>query len=137
MKTSIPALDDDRVLRNVLLGNTGYRLLLWDTYKTKWNKSLLGYALYEPGKDAPLFTGEEYGCAPGHAIDSDEALRALLGFLTLRPGDTDPEYFAEYTEAQRAFCDGDAEELSQWAFEESDVDRVEEWRDYCCFVDAS
>lgn len=34
-------------------------------------------------------------CAPGTPIDSDECLRNILGFLTLRPGNTDPDYFDE------------------------------------------
>ena len=39
-----------------------------------------------------------------HADDSDDTLRALLGFLALRPGDTDSEYFADYTAAKREFA---------------------------------
>jgi len=34
-----------------------------------------------------------------------------MSFLTLRPGDTDDEYFAAYTEAQRAYCGQHAEAL--------------------------
>ena len=35
------------------------------------------------------------------ADDSDECLATLLVFLTLRPGDTDADYFDGYTERQR------------------------------------
>ena len=48
-----------------------------------------------------------------HADDADATLRALLGFLTLRPGDTDADYFDGYTQRQRAFCEsGDCELLA-------------------------
>ena len=60
---------------------------------------------------------EDFAGSPLHADDSDETLRALIGFLTLRPGDTDPEYFEHYTERQRQFCDQDAEALSIYADE--------------------
>jgi hypothetical protein len=52
-----------------------------------------------------------------HATDSNETLRALLGFLTLKPGDTDREYFDDYTPAQMAFAQGDAEMLSLYSME--------------------
>ncbi len=35
-----------------------------------------------------------------------------MGFLTLRPGDTDPDYFEDYTPEQHAYCDAHAEALS-------------------------
>jgi len=134
---TIPATDDDRVLRNVRLGETGYRLFTWDTYRTdRLGKSILGYAFFQPNQESPLFLGEDFACSPCHAIDSDTALRSLLGFLTLKPGDTDSEYFADYTEEQLAFCDGDAEELSQWSLEMSeDEESFAEWQAYCCFHD--
>jgi hypothetical protein len=109
-----PPAGDDRNIRDVDLD--GYRLRTWDTYTSdRWGKSILGYALYAPGERKPLFIGEDFDCSPQHTIDSDECLRALLGFLTLRPGDTDAEYFEEYTAEQRAFAEGDAEDLQQWA----------------------
>jgi hypothetical protein len=59
-----------------------------------------------------LFTGSDFSCAPGHATDSDDSIAALLGFLTLRPGDTDAEYFEAYTPEQLAYCDAHAETLA-------------------------
>ena len=35
-----------------------------------------------------------------------------MGFLTLRPGDTDPEYFENYTQEQKEFADQHAEALA-------------------------
>lgn len=114
---NIPDLDDDRVLRNVELD--GYRLMTWDTNRRMGNKDRLGYALWAPGRwdDEPLFAGEDFGSSPMHAIDSDDTLRAILGFLTLRPGDTDADYFDDYTEEQMDFARGDAESLSLWSLE--------------------
>lgn len=59
-----------------------------------------------------IFRGEDFHGSPLHADDSDETVACLMSFLTLRPGDTDPDYFANYTDAQRAFCEQHAEALS-------------------------
>lgn len=126
-----------------------FRLDLWDTGRTgagTFGKAQLGYRLVRlgyvhtcgiwagdewttvpgrwlPGRWRPgavIFEGEDYGCSPCHAIDSDEAVRGILSFLTLRPGDTDREYFEGYTPAQLEYCDEHAESLSMFADEESD-----------------
>ena len=59
-----------------------------------------------------IFEGEDYGCSPCDAIDSDASVASLMTFLTLRPGDTDDEYFEKYTERQLRFADEHAEALS-------------------------
>jgi hypothetical protein len=59
-----------------------------------------------------IFDGEDFCASPMHADDSDRSVAALLTFLTLRPGDTDADYFDEYTDEQRAFCDLHAETLA-------------------------
>ena len=101
-----------------------FHLTVWDTGRTDASgmKSRLGYRLVA---DAPhltkhskhgerwiLFEGEDFCASPLHAIDSDETIAALMSFLTLRPGDTDREYFDGYTQAQLDFCDQDAEALA-------------------------
>lgn len=118
----IPDLDDDRVLRYVKADE--HRLLTWDlNQRDSLGKHAIGYAFYAPGDDAPLFFGRDYYCAPSHAIDSDDCLRSLLGFLTLRPGDTDCDYFADYTDRQLAWCDKHAEALQLYGMEpESDFE---------------
>jgi len=81
----------------------------------KWNRSNLGYELRirENGnKSIIMFKGEDYGCSPLHAIDSDASVKGLMNFLTLRPGDTDWEYFSTYTPGQIAYCSNHAEALS-------------------------
>ena len=46
-----------------------------------------------------------------HSIDSDQAVAALMGFLTLKPGDTDREYFDAYTPEQLAWAQSYEPEL--------------------------
>lgn len=96
-----------------------FSLTLWDTGRTqhrvgRFGCPELGYRLTmrENGRSVVLFEGEDFGAGCGTAIDSDAAVAGILGFLTLRPGDTDDEYFEKYTEAQREFCDRHAEFLA-------------------------
>lgn len=100
-----------------------FSLLMWDTgrrndqYGERFSKPILGYQLnLHPvpgtGPCVCLFEGEDYGCSSRHAIDSNESVEALMGFLTLRPGDTDSEYFDRYTAEQFAYCAQHAEALS-------------------------
>lgn len=110
-----PTFDDNNTLRDVDLD--GFRLTLGDTYQTdSMGKSILFYRMLDK-KGATLFEGADFHCSPRQCIDSDETLRSLIGFLTLRPGDTDKEYFDSYTPVQLAFCSSDAEALSMWSME--------------------
>ena len=93
-----------------------FSLIMWDTHKPhgagpQW---CIGYQLvmHDKGKRTVLFDAEDYGCAPGDAIDSDACVEGLMSFLTLRPGDTDEDYFAAYTDEQRDYCASHAEALS-------------------------
>jgi len=108
-------------LRKVQLGDTGWTLTLWDTERTDDpdGRTVFAYTFAAPGATEPLFSGEDFRSAAyrTYADDSDQTLRNLLGFLTLRPGDTDDDYFEKYTTDQLAYCAGDAEELSLWALE--------------------
>jgi hypothetical protein len=74
----------------------------------------LGYRLTQrdANKTTVLFEGEDFRCSSMHAQDSDECVKSLMGFLTLRPGDTDAEYFNKHTEAQLAYCAEHAETLA-------------------------
>jgi len=101
------------MLRDVLIN--GYRLETWDTYRTdRLGKSVLAYRFTGPDGEV-IFEGADFCCSPLCAIDSDDCLRALLGFLTLQPGDTDEDYFDAYTDRQLEFAEGDAEYLGLWA----------------------
>lgn len=101
------------------LGPT-FTLTLWDTYRRDpMGKSMIRYRLNMrtgdrasgTDKSTTLFAGEDFACSPLHCIDSDEAVEGIMGFLTLRPGDTDPEYFDSYTSAQVHYCEQYAEAL--------------------------
>ena len=48
----------------------------------------------------------------GTADDSDASVAGLMGFITLRPGDTDEEFFKDYSEAAIDFCNNHAEALA-------------------------
>ena len=125
---TIPDSDDDRTLRIAELRGTKYLLHTWDTRRTDpMGKSIVGAAFWHVEHDEPIFCTEDFGASPMHAIDSDEMLRAILGFFTLGKGDTDPDYFADYTPRQVEFRDGpDREYLSMWSVEPSD-DEQPEW----------
>lgn len=58
-----------------------------------------------------LFEGEDFNASPMYADDSDECVGSLMGFLTLKPGDTDRDYFDSYTPAQLDYCSRHAEAL--------------------------
>ena len=59
-----------------------------------------------------VFTGSDFRPSPLHAWDSDETVAAVMGFLTLRLGDTDRDYFENYTAEQIEFRDSHAETLA-------------------------
>lgn len=112
----------DRALRDVALkpftNGPTYRLRTYDLYQTRNGHAQLAYIFGLPGEPA-LFVTCEFGASPMHSVDGDETLRAMLGFITLRPGDTEQEYFDVYTEAQMAFARGiECEYLQSWAEED-------------------
>jgi hypothetical protein len=109
-------------LRKIALAH--YILTLWATTRTDdRGQTVLGYRLEAPD-GATIFEGEDFCGSPLHADDSDETLAALLGFLTLRPGDTDREYFDAYTPAQLDFAESEGEYLGLLA-EEHDWTELE------------
>jgi hypothetical protein len=92
----------------------GYELRLFDGGTDSEGRDLLAYSFtdrrFPDGRR--LFTGADYRPSPLHAVDSLESIAGLLGFLSLREGDTDGEYFDTYNERQLAWRDsGRAEEL--------------------------
>lgn len=91
-------------------------LRVWDSDRPSMHamRNRLAYELIQLEQNAEsrvLFSGEDFGPSPMHADDSDDTIAALMGFLTLRPGDTDREYFAGYTADQLDFCASHAEAL--------------------------
>ena len=93
-----------------------YTITVSDSGKrAEMGKAILVYSLIDPDGEE-LFNGADLHCSPLHAPESDESIRSLLGFLTLRLDDTDRGYFDSYTPAQLAWCQSfDCEVLSTWA----------------------
>lgn len=88
-----------------------FKLEMWDTGRRDGRgQTTIGYRLTaQPG--GVIFEGDDFNGSPLHSDDGDATVGSLLTFLTLRPGDTDADYFAGYTDEQRAYCDAHAEAL--------------------------
>jgi hypothetical protein len=104
----------------------GFRLLLFDTNRPPKSprsigETILAYRLFD--EDQLIFEGSDFGPGAGVPIDSDRSVAALLGFLSCKPGDTDPEYFATYTPEQLAWCQDRAEDLSLIVFDMENPER--------------
>lgn len=100
---------------------SGHTLRTWDTGRTSGRgmmaRTRLGYELCEPN-GRRMFYGVDFAPSPMHADDADETLRALCGFLFLRPGDTDREYFDHYNPRQLAFAASTDCELLAYLYSE-------------------
>lgn len=66
---------------------------------------------------AVVFEGDDFETSMMVTEDDAAIVRGLLGFLSLQDGDTDSEYFDNYTERQIAWRDERAETLSLYAME--------------------
>lgn len=100
-----------------------FELHMWGTNRTDWRgQSYLGYTLkmrsYKSKVPTLLFEGSNFAGSPLYSDDSDQTIVYLMSFLTLRPGDTDADYFKDYTPEQLDFCSQHAEslacEVSSW-----------------------
>jgi len=81
-----------------------YKVIFHDPkYDFRREKYGISYKFYV--KDVLLFSGDDFYLSPLYAIDSEMAVLSLLGFLTLKPGDTDEEYFQDYTQEQLDWAD--------------------------------
>ena len=74
----------------------------------------IGYTLrqHDHGKAVVIFDDRDFRPSPLHAWDSDQTVASIMGFLTLRLGDTDRDYFANYSAEQIEFRDKHAEALA-------------------------
>jgi len=91
-----------------------FRVDLWDTGAPPGEgHGELAYRLCvaEGARWILVFSGEGFSAPPAHDLDSDEVLAVIVGFLSLRPGDTD----AGYTRPQLTFAEEHGEELAEWA----------------------
>lgn len=74
---------------------------------------------HDSGETRVIFEGHDFGLPVGyaHADDSDQTIKSLMSFLTLRKGDTDDEYFENYTQEQLDWSDSEAEALSMAVYD--------------------
>ncbi len=95
----------------------GFELFIFHTHQRRDGKWRMAYVLFDDGE--VIFKGDDF-FSPN---DFDERwnVAQLLGFLSLQDGDTDREYFDEYTPQEIAWRDERAAELGLWvAFMEDD-----------------
>ena len=91
----------------------GFHLDLY-YFGTGWGRVRLAYAFYDRGE--LIFSGDDFYPSPLHSYDGAEAIAALLGFLALRPGDTERDYFERYTARQLAWAAERGAELALAAY---------------------
>ena len=92
-----------------------FNLTLHDEKMCMNGRCNLSYSLKE-GKKV-IFKGSDFGPSPMYSIDGDKTVAALLSFLTLKPGDTDPDYFANYTPEQFAFASEHGEAIQCYSMD--------------------
>lgn len=70
------------------------------SYKFYYNKQIIS-------------EGDDFRPSPMFGIDSLDAFVACLGFMTLKPGDTDKDYFKDHTKEHMNFLEShDCDELN-------------------------
>ncbi len=97
----------------------GYKMTLQATQKRDGcNHVMVKYSFINPN-GVTIFQGDDFGASPLHSPEGRESAIALLGFLTLKKGDTDDEYFEKYTPLQMEFSESaDCENLSLIVYDE-------------------
>ncbi|WP_182899784.1 hypothetical protein [Microbispora sp. H10830] len=110
----VPAwqIDTDHLLEVEAAGRTDEGRIRWRYRLSRRRRTIFA------GSD--ICSGVGAVLTPGELIS---AARTVLHYLTLRPGDTDADYFDSYTRGQVEWRDRYAEELSIYA--------MDEWCGYC------
>lgn len=81
-------------------------------FKNKYDKFVIKWHFFD--NDILIFEGDSFSPSPQFPPLSDDSVMALISFLTLQPGDTDEEYFKDYTPEQFSWCISErADELRQ------------------------
>ena len=97
-------MDDDTLMREWVCGP--FRLQLHELPAPQVDRpperhTPIGYRFYHD--DQLIFEGDEIGVPADQSLDGDQTVRGVLGFLALRPGGVEPDYFAGYTPTQLAW----------------------------------
>lgn len=99
-------------------GQPYFILTLWDVIYSN-GRDRIHYTLEQVNADrsrVTLFEGKDFGSSPMHSVDGNDSIAALMSFLTLRRGDTDAEYFDDYTRDQLEFSETHAEALGAYCY---------------------
>ena len=91
----------------------GHTLHLHAEQRDGFGRIVYSYVFERDG--VVIFEGSDFRSGCGDSVNYATAARALLGFLTLREGDTDSDYFDRYTPEQLAWRDEYAKGLSIYA----------------------
>lgn len=85
-----------------------FSLKVYDEGKTLHGRRRLTFKFYASMQDNEkrrlIFHDDTFGPSPQHDDDSDETVGAILGWCSLRPGDTDCDYFENYNQVQWDFA---------------------------------
>lgn len=104
-----------------------FTLRIWNDLVPGWDhygRLRVAYELrqHAGGVTSVLLQGDDIHLSAGTCTDSNRAVAEIMGWLTLRPGDTDGDFFSDYTPAQLDFCSTHAEALNM-----TSIDR---WGEY-------
>lgn len=110
-----PQMDESQLLRRIRTRTVGgiVTVSVYDAGPTEAGRHRIGYVCERDHTE--IFRGADIGVPAGRAVDSDYVVAAVTDFLSLRPGDTDPEFFDDYNEAQSDFAAACGEELALYA----------------------
>lgn len=106
-------------------------LTVGDVGNWKGGRAYYNYTFQVDGR--ALFAGSDFSPSPMDDPYSAESLISLLGWLVLKPGDTDDEYFTEYTPEQLEWANSALCEflsLIPYDFEAGEEDNWEVTTDY-------
>ncbi|MDX3106889.1 hypothetical protein [Nonomuraea angiospora] len=99
--------------------DAGHLLELWPHGRTTDGRTRWLYRLSH--HNTTIFTATDISSPVGVVLSASTLINSattVLGFLTLRPGDTDADYFDAYTPEQLTWRDSYAEELSLYTMED-------------------
>jgi hypothetical protein len=113
-------MDDQSLMRE--WASSPYRLELYELNQPSRpdGATPIGYRFYHD--DQLVFEDYDIVVPAGQTLDGDQTLRGVLGFVALRPGDVEADYFTGYTPAQVAWRDQHAEDLAGLLAEWDDRD---------------